>query len=194
MRRGDRRAPDGALPDVRVPPGTRIDRRICHRVPRRRGCGGSSRTRGRGRREGSDAADARADRDGDRGARARRHAQRISDPGSAMAGAPPRPARRHPGRPTGRPMSAFLLVISGWDVAPWERRFRAAAPGRDIRTWPDRVGDPADIGYAAAWLPPPGAFAPFKNLRAIFSLGAAVHAPLADGPLPRAPALPPPHP
>jgi len=86
-------------------------------------------------------------------------------------------------------MSAFLLAISGWDVAPWERRFRAAAPGRDIRTWPDRVGDPADIGYAAAWLPPPGAFVPFKNLRAIFSLGAGVDALLADGSLPRVPVV-----
>ena len=50
-------------------------------------------------------------------------------------------------------MSALLLAITGWDAAPWERRFRAAAPGRDIRLWPDRVGDPADIAYAAAWLP-----------------------------------------
>jgi glyoxylate/hydroxypyruvate reductase A len=86
-------------------------------------------------------------------------------------------------------MSAILLVISGWDAAPWERRFRAAAPGRDIRTWPDRVGDPADIAYAAAWLPPPRAFAPFKNLRAIFSLGAGVDALLADGSLPRVPVV-----
>ena len=73
-------------------------------------------------------------------------------------------------------MSALLLVIMGWDAAPWERRFRAAAPGRDIRLWPDRVGDPADIAYAAAWLPPAGAFGAFKNLRAIFSLGAGVDA------------------
>ena len=84
-------------------------------------------------------------------------------------------------------MSALLLVITGWDAAPWERRFRAAAPGRDIRIWPDRVGDPASIAYAAAWLPPAGAFAPFKNLRAIFSLGAGVDALMADRDLPRLP-------
>ncbi len=84
-------------------------------------------------------------------------------------------------------MSALLLVITGWDATPWERRFRAAAPGRDIRVWPDRVGAPGDIAYAAAWLPPPGAFAPFRNLRAIFSLGAGVDALLADRTLPAVP-------
>ena len=84
-------------------------------------------------------------------------------------------------------MSALLLVITGWDAAPWERRFRAAAPGRDIRRWPDRVGDPADIAYAAAWLPPAGAFGAFRNLRAIFSLGAGVDAVLADHSLPQVP-------
>jgi glyoxylate/hydroxypyruvate reductase A len=86
-------------------------------------------------------------------------------------------------------MSAILLVISGWDAAPWERRFRAAAPGRDIRTWPNQVGNPADIAYAAAWLPPHGAFAPFGNLRAIFSLGAGVDALLADASLPQVPVV-----
>ena len=84
-------------------------------------------------------------------------------------------------------MSALLLVIAGWDAAPWERRFRAAAPGRDIRLWPDRVGNPADIAYAAAWLPPAGAFGAFKNLRAIFSLGAGVDALMADRSLPQVP-------
>ena len=84
-------------------------------------------------------------------------------------------------------MSALLLVITGWDPAPWERRFRAAAPGRDIRLWPDRVGNPADVAYAAAWLPPAGVFAPFSGLRAIFSLGAGVDAVLADRTLPNVP-------
>jgi glyoxylate/hydroxypyruvate reductase A len=86
-------------------------------------------------------------------------------------------------------MSAILLVISGWDAAPWERRFRVAAPGRDIRTWPSHVGNPADIAYAAAWLPPHGAFAPFENLQAIFSLGAGVDALLADKSLPQVPVI-----
>jgi glyoxylate/hydroxypyruvate reductase A len=84
-------------------------------------------------------------------------------------------------------MTALALVITGWDVAPWERRFRAAAPGRDIRLWPDRLGNPDEVAYAAAWLPPPGAFGAFRNLRAIFSLGAGVDGVLADRALPQVP-------
>ena len=84
-------------------------------------------------------------------------------------------------------MSAVALVITGFDPAPWQARFRTAAPGRDIRLWPDHIGNPADIAYAAAWLPPRGAFAPFANLRAIFSLGAGVDALLADASLPPVP-------
>ncbi len=86
-------------------------------------------------------------------------------------------------------MSALLLAIAGWDPAPWERRFRAAAPKRDIRLWPDRIGNPADVAYAAAWLPPHGAFGQFKNLRAIFSLGAGVDALLGDRSLPQVPVV-----
>jgi glyoxylate/hydroxypyruvate reductase A len=86
-------------------------------------------------------------------------------------------------------MSALALVITGWDAGPWERRFRAAAPGRDIRLWPDRLGDPAEIAYAAAWLPPAGAFNAFPNLRAIFSLGAGVDGLLKDAALPHVPVV-----
>jgi glyoxylate/hydroxypyruvate reductase A len=84
-------------------------------------------------------------------------------------------------------MTALALVIAGWDVAPWEKRFRAAAPGRDIRLWPDRLGNPNEVAYAAAWLPPAGAFGAFPNLRAIFSLGAGVDGVLADRALPQVP-------
>jgi len=84
-------------------------------------------------------------------------------------------------------MTALALVITGWDVGPWEARFRAAAPGRDIRLWPDRLGNPDEVAYAAAWLPPAGAFGAFKNLRAIFSLGAGVDGVLADRALPQVP-------
>jgi glyoxylate/hydroxypyruvate reductase A len=86
-------------------------------------------------------------------------------------------------------MNALALVITGWDAGPWEQRFRAAAPGRDIRVWPDRIGDSDDVAYAAAWLPPAGAFGAFKNLRAIFSLGAGVDGVLADRALPRVPVV-----
>jgi glyoxylate/hydroxypyruvate reductase A len=84
-------------------------------------------------------------------------------------------------------MNALALVITGWDAAPWEQRFRAAAPGRDIRLWPDRLGNPDEVAYAAAWLPPAGAFGAFPNLRAIFSLGAGVDGVLKDRALPQVP-------
>ncbi len=86
-------------------------------------------------------------------------------------------------------MNALALVITGWEVGPWERRFRAAAPGRDIRVWPDRLDNPDGVAYAAAWLPPDGAFAAFRNLRAIFSLGAGVDGVLKDRTLPQVPVV-----
>jgi glyoxylate/hydroxypyruvate reductase A len=86
-------------------------------------------------------------------------------------------------------MNALALVITGWDAGPWEQRFRAAAPGRDIRLWPDRLGNPADVAFAAAWLPPAGAFGAFPNLHAIFSLGAGVDGVLADRALPQVPVV-----
>ena len=86
-------------------------------------------------------------------------------------------------------MNALALVIAGWDVDPWEKRFRDAAPGRDIRIWPDRLGNPDEVAYAAAWLPPAGAFGAFRNLRAIFSLGAGVDGVLADRALPPVPVV-----
>ena len=51
---------------------------------------------------------------------------------------------------------------------------RALAPQRDIRLWPERLGDPADIAYACAWQAPRGLFAGLPRLKAIFSLGAGV--------------------
>ena len=69
---------------------------------------------------------------------------------------------------------ALLIAINGWDAAPWVAKFRARAPQRDIRVWPDETGNPADIAYVAAWKPPHGLLADFPNLKAIFSLGAGV--------------------
>jgi glyoxylate/hydroxypyruvate reductase len=84
-------------------------------------------------------------------------------------------------------MSAILLAISQWDPQGWDERFRALAPGRDIRRWPDRVGNPADVAYACAWKPPNGLLATFPNLKAIFSLGAGVDFLMSDPALPKIP-------
>jgi glyoxylate/hydroxypyruvate reductase A len=84
-------------------------------------------------------------------------------------------------------MSAILLAITGWDPQEWDARFRALAKGRDIRLWPDRIGNVGDIAYAAVWKPPHGLLARFPNLRVIFSLGAGVDALTGDATLPEVP-------
>ena len=84
---------------------------------------------------------------------------------------------------------AILLAITSWDPDDWDRRFRALAPDRDIRLWPDRTGDPADIVYACAWKPPRGLLAGFPHLEVIFSLGAGVDHLLTDPSLPQVPVV-----
>ena len=62
-------------------------------------------------------------------------------------------------------MPAILIAVTGIDPRPWEARLRALAPARDIRLWPDRLGDVADIAYACAWNAPRGLLArlPLSN-------------------------------
>src|SRR2546427_65223 len=85
--------------------------------------------------------------------------------------------------------SAILLAITGWNPEDWDTRLRAAAPARDVRSWPDRIGDPADVAYACAWKAPPGLFAEFANLKVIFSLGAGVDHLVGDPTLPAVPVV-----
>jgi glyoxylate/hydroxypyruvate reductase A len=84
-------------------------------------------------------------------------------------------------------MANILLAIIGWDPKSWDQRFRAAAPQHDIRLWPERVGDPADIDYACVWRPPHGMLGSFPNLKAVFTLGAGVDDVLTDPQLPQVP-------
>jgi glyoxylate/hydroxypyruvate reductase len=83
---------------------------------------------------------------------------------------------------------AILLAITSWDPAPWIARFRAQAPDRDIRVWPD-IGNVADVEYICAWKPPPRALSGFSNLKAIFSLGAGVDHLIGDPTLPNVPVV-----
>jgi glyoxylate/hydroxypyruvate reductase len=83
--------------------------------------------------------------------------------------------------------SAILLAITGWNPQGWDGRFRALAPKRDIRSWPDRIGDHADVAYACAWKAPHGLLAEFANLKVIFSLGAGVDHLMDDPLLPAVP-------
>jgi len=85
--------------------------------------------------------------------------------------------------------SAILLAITGWNPQGWDERFRTLAPARDIRSWPDRVGNRADVAYACAWKAPHGLLAEFSNLRIIFSLGAGVDHLMGDPHLPAVPVV-----
>jgi glyoxylate/hydroxypyruvate reductase len=86
-------------------------------------------------------------------------------------------------------MPAILLAVTGTDPQPWEARLRGLAPQRDIRLWPDRFGDAADIAYACAWHAPRGLFARLPRLKVIFSLGAGVDHIFADPDLPDVPVV-----
>src|SRR5262245_41060933 len=90
-------------------------------------------------------------------------------------------------------MSTILLAITGMDPKPWEERFLALAPRRDIRLWSASAVDPQrsldDIAYACVWGAPRGLLATLPNLRAIFSLGAGVDHILSDPSLPDMPVV-----
>ena len=80
---------------------------------------------------------------------------------------------------------AFLFILPTWPIDVWTAAMNKVAPSLDVRIWPDKVGNPADIEYAAAWLPPPNVLKDLPNLKVIFSLGAGVDAILKDPTLPR---------
>ncbi|MEJ2639001.1 MAG: glyoxylate/hydroxypyruvate reductase A [Desulfosarcinaceae bacterium] len=77
----------------------------------------------------------------------------------------------------------LLLAAPTLKPDAWLRAFKKRAPELEVRVWPEG-GDPADIGFIAAWETPPGFFAQFPNLKCIASLGAGVDHLLADPELP----------
>ncbi len=55
----------------------------------------------------------------------------------------------------------------------WQKAFAEQAPDIDAVNWPFD-GDPASIDYAAVWNMPSDEWARYKNLKAIFSMGAGI--------------------
>jgi glyoxylate/hydroxypyruvate reductase A len=86
-------------------------------------------------------------------------------------------------------MATLLLAVTGWDPKGWEARFRALAPQHGFQVWPDHMGDPAEVTYAAVWKPPHKLLAEYPNLKAIFSLGAGVDDLMNDRDLPAVPVV-----
>lgn len=75
-----------------------------------------------------------------------------------------------------RLQARIMTLLLKSDVArglEWKRLLAEKAPELPFRTWPD-VGDPADIRYLAAWIPPDDVMARFPNLELLFSVGAGV--------------------
>ena len=70
--------------------------------------------------------------------------------------------------------NAVLLAFDGPAANEWAVELRAHAGGRDIRVWPDAIGDPGDITIACVWRSPAGLLAGCLDLRAIINLGAGV--------------------
>lgn len=69
-------------------------------------------------------------------------------------------------------MNASAIYVHAPNEEPdWVATLRAALPDRPIRIAPEPT---EDVGYVAAWAPPPGYFAQFPKLRAVFGLGAGV--------------------
>lgn len=67
---------------------------------------------------------------------------------------------------------AFLYKSEPGRGAVWQRRFAEQVPDLPFRIWPD-AGDPAEVQYMAAWLPPDDLHR-YANLRVLFSVGAGV--------------------
>ena len=57
--------------------------------------------------------------------------------------------------------------------AEWARFFAERAPEVPFRLWPD-IGDPAEVRYLVAWVPPDDIATTFPNLELVFSVGAGV--------------------
>jgi len=83
-------------------------------------------------------------------------------------------------------MSAILVAVEGALADGWAKAFRAQ-PGADVRTWPDAMGDRADIAVACVWRAPHGLLATLPKLKLIVNLGAGADFLLADPSLPEAP-------
>lgn len=81
-------------------------------------------------------------------------------------------------------MTSIVIVTPTWPTEMWVNSMRKVAPHLDVRQWPDKMGDLAEIDYAAAWLPPANFLKSLPNLKAIFSFGAGVDAILSDPTLP----------
>ena len=67
----------------------------------------------------------------------------------------------------------FLYKSESLRGAEWAKLFAAKAPHIPFRIWPD-IGDPREVRYLGAWIPPDDIMAAFPNLELLISVGAGV--------------------
>jgi len=68
---------------------------------------------------------------------------------------------------------SFLYKAELVRGAEWAELFATKAPALPFHIWPD-TGQPENVRYLAAWLPPENLEAQFPNLELLFSVGAGV--------------------
>lgn len=68
---------------------------------------------------------------------------------------------------------SILVLVDGWEPAPWVRALKAAMPDERIEAYPD-IKDPEAVEYALVWAAQGETLDAFPNLKALFSLGAGV--------------------
>jgi glyoxylate/hydroxypyruvate reductase A len=85
--------------------------------------------------------------------------------------------------------NAILVAVDNPHAAEWVELFRAQPGGRKVYSWPDDLGDLADIAYACVWRPPLGLLNTLPNLKLIVNLGAGADHLLSDPSLPDVPVI-----
>ena len=69
---------------------------------------------------------------------------------------------------------AILLITTPGPIQGWIEALNAQLPGEDLRIWPDRVGDPADIDIALVAQQAEGSYEALPNLKLVLSLRAGI--------------------
>jgi glyoxylate/hydroxypyruvate reductase A len=69
---------------------------------------------------------------------------------------------------------AILLITTPGPIQGWIDNLNRLLPDEDIRVWPDRVGDPADIDIALAAHQAAGSYESLPNLKLVMSLRAGI--------------------
>src|SRR5258708_14815546 len=116
------------------------------------------------------------------GRKARRRPRHGRYAAGGSCGLQPYAPDRRPAAGAGQPVLAvsdraramtFLYKANETRGLVFARHFAQRAPELPFRLWPD-IGDPAEVRYLAAWVPPENIAANFRNLELAFSIGAGV--------------------